>query len=1360
MSYNGYNGYSPYFNQQRASDGRSQFTYQYAANQHPYQRPYSEANGQQQPQSLAQSTSVNAYKDPTRYSGVENAGTGAYNDSRADYSYAEARSPENTTALGNLAYASSLRRDRNGANQERESLQKVADYDRATATTNHPDYQRSDSRGAGVNYPNYPPASTSERYDQYQNYGVQHYSQPVIQTQNNTYKPPSRPSSGQNISARSQANATSAQPPRVTSASGYRSPTSHQTQTQSSNTQQSRHPSSTNHNGSSQAGTYDRQRRISQSQEHTAQPTSSRIDRSDSIHEQVHANVDRSDGDRLPSVNGSAKVQGQPEKAPLNPTTIDPNKVFNQYEYQKRQEAIAAEAKAAKEKAALEAEAQRKQAEQRVATVAQGSALSQDNDDSSMKTQMEAEMKLMLEKMRDYKSKDPTLFSQIWEQVKKAQPPSSTKDALPASKEVAVAVTSASPRGSIASPRVNGTPHLPSLATVESDPTHPDPNAQLVTREFVSSASRPLAPAIEEVDRGKYPAARRRGKLYKARVSLEQSDEVPENSASKSPKSHIRQDAVAAVLGPPTGYVRATDEDIDSNRSIQRVWVSGKRDLSRQSMGAIQNQGLTDGLTDDPVPQTNDMVPPMNASAASPPVPAPKPPPRPAGQTYWPEEDKWALAIAARDTLLSHPANGGKNIKSEEIRSLLDQGPSYEELCGILENKGFVVERTPFAQQLLAAVPRLKQQRPEATTQMSTTALAPAPAPAAQATERAQDRSSHVWRGNDREQGVIAPVAHMYDGPVTTATKPKEARKNGNLARRQEAGRVASSKKTSSASKQEAHPSVPQPPPTQPAFTKQESAKKRNFSEIVDLTAEMDSDEELERQRVEKIRKLERIKSRQTEIPESDDQNNMDRLKKHDRPTTDSRSSPPSGAQSSAIQSDEDVTGISRFKHITSPQRERLRKAHVIEPINRNNALRRSTYDSGTIARDILIAAGKHPAMPPLNYHLEGLKTNFRYVENSSDLSTFKWDLVDPGGPTPMFENQTEEKVVQDVSDEPVAASQPIARLGARIALPGTGNREDSAMVIEDGPVKSQGVVSKQRSLPSSSKFMQSRPSSGQPQAPHRRVSHANHDVSMLGAEESSFIAKTLKRSDAHRDAATSQSPALNKSRFVIESRKGSSEVRRKGRPAEPKKKDQCNSISHQSQSSPGIPENAAGPMRAYTNIASNVGLRSPFTATMNPAPSTPARPSGLRNEVMISPAAGFAVVIPSPRRTDQRSRPENEGSPNKSQIGKASLTAPIPKRQAYTCRWRACQAKLHNLETLRKHVHNHRKEFDEESDYQCLWTGCGKSRIIASDTNAEREPLEFKSETSWERHMDGRHLDHYAWELGDGPSPHPSGHI
>lgn len=37
----------------------------------------------------------------------------------------------------------------------------------------------------------------------------------------------------------------------------------------------------------------------------------------------------------------------------------------------------------------------------------------------SERDQIEEEMKTMIERMREYKAKNPTLFSQIWEQVKK-----------------------------------------------------------------------------------------------------------------------------------------------------------------------------------------------------------------------------------------------------------------------------------------------------------------------------------------------------------------------------------------------------------------------------------------------------------------------------------------------------------------------------------------------------------------------------------------------------------------------------------------------------------------------------------------------------------------------------------------------------------------------------------------------------------------------------------------------------------------------------------------------------------------------------------------------------------------------------
>ena len=75
-----------------------------------------------------------------------------------------------------------------------------------------------------------------------------------------------------------------------------------------------------------------------------------------------------------------------------------------------------------------------------------------------------------------------------------------------------------------------------------------------------------------------------------------------------------------------------------------------------------------------------------------------------------------------------------------------------------------------------------------------------------------------------------------------------------------------------------------------------------------------------------------------------------------------------------------------------------LRKKGIVRHIQkRRDALRRSEYNPKTIARDFLLATGSHPDMDPLNAHLDRLRKRFRSVNLDSDLSTFRWDLVEPG---------------------------------------------------------------------------------------------------------------------------------------------------------------------------------------------------------------------------------------------------------------------------------------------------------------------------------------------------------------------------
>lgn len=70
-------------------------------------------------------------------------------------------------------------------------------------------------------------------------------------------------------------------------------------------------------------------------------------------------------------------------------------------------------------------------------------------------------------------------------------------------------------------------------------------------------------------------------------------------------------------------------------------------------------------------------------------------------------------------------------------------------------------------------------------------------------------------------------------------------------------------------------------------------------------------------------------------------------------------------------------------------------RGDLAQPLNEADAADKVVYDSNTIARDILIAAGRHPTEPALNHHLFRLRYILTQVDNTSDLSTFRWDIVD-----------------------------------------------------------------------------------------------------------------------------------------------------------------------------------------------------------------------------------------------------------------------------------------------------------------------------------------------------------------------------
>ncbi|GES62128.1 C2H2 finger domain protein [Aspergillus terreus] len=95
--------------------------------------------------------------------------------------------------------------------------------------------------------------------------------------------------------------------------------------------------------------------------------------------------------------------------------------------------------------------------------------------------------------------------------------------------------------------------------------------------------------------------------------------------------------------------------------------------------------------------------------------------------------------------------------------------------------------------------------------------------------------------------------------------------------------------------------------------------------------------------------------------------------------------------------------GLSSFNFTpqdTSDKSYLKNRADIVKPFKETDAVKKSAYNPATIARDVLIAAGRHPTERPLNHHLLCLRDTFAAVDLTSDLASFRWDLVDPGQPT------------------------------------------------------------------------------------------------------------------------------------------------------------------------------------------------------------------------------------------------------------------------------------------------------------------------------------------------------------------------
>ena len=843
-----------------------------------------------------------------------------------------------------------------------------------------------------------------------------------------------------------------------------------------------------------------------------------------------------------------------------------------------------------------------------------------------------------------------------------------------------------------------------------------------------------------------------------------------------------------AFTAPNVGQVFPDPGSQSMQQAMQQFDQNSKSPVTKaQEIPGSNEQAPTKTSTHPPKAPPS-IVPPSR------PVPGQSVPPLQTGGTYWPESKKKALAEAARIALTSTPPNQGKSITTQEIHELLDLDPSYIQMCEILEYRGFIIDRGQFARILLKAVPDLGSASrsanaastntanadsatathvtPTATASNTTTTKATSATPTAgsfgklvkatpndSATQTkitkplpysvppaapfqtppayvtpyfATPPSAEPARGGNPNYGIYRDY-RFVDPTYWTPDMPRHHASVATQGRHEPALRshpsVSAHQYLESINSQildqtggaNLNGSIAHP-------TKQEMARKRTFDEIVDLT-QMEHEEESDRHRP---------KPRTDHESVSDPNKFFKGVFDNDarRQQNSGRSTP------------------KPFKYMYTGRDALLQSYNIVEPMNkRRDALRRSTYNPKTIARDILLSVGKHPVMAPLNAHLDVLKDRFKAVDNDSDLSTFRWDLVDPEGENNMRPSSTDD-------EEPI----PVVNAGnhqrpAPTAVMVNIGRSGIAKEYQSSPRVVNSMVKQSKREPYEKTDV---PSGVQPigsvEIPERQspqILPDAQDISKVSGTISTDLSRFAYNSPYTAQTGLATSDVSNSSTPVTASR-------HKGRPLGAKNK--------QVRPDKGIPKGPKTPsMGATTSTAKAtspdkkiVGKSSPSgnsSARNSNAPisarhrintTTPSRPSGLRHSVSaLTPTDGIAVVIPSrspssvivtPQASAKKARPQKAENRSHDRSNGSPLA---PTYTMYRCRWEKCPAELHNLETLKKHVKKHRRAVN--SVYPCLWADCSdSSNPISNKTqngDGQYKRLQFKTDAEWATHVESIHL-------------------
>ncbi|KAK5947311.1 hypothetical protein PMZ80_001461 [Knufia obscura] len=694
------------------------------------------------------------------------------------------------------------------------------------------------------------------------------------------------------------------------------------------------------------------------------------------------------------------------------PTFIDPTAIFDPYQRERERkrleaERAAAEAKqkadeeakaeaerrkqaeedASKKKQQEEAEAQKRQAAAKFASTKKRkapAAAAVAAAPASTEEAMAAEMKAMMEKMKAFQSKDPSLFKKLWSDMRQ-----------PGSSASAASVQSPSPQLAQQS--------LPGMSGAGQPTSTPQPTPQSDEAQEKAASSRRrksarMGPDGEKLhlngypvvvennpeglpDMGRFPAERRiRPNKYNKR-DKDQAEGPGDGveSTAASPSAPDPASTTAPVSTPASGSKRPR-----SSKKAQTTPAA----LAGAFTFSAENGTPTEGAT-----------PKQNLG------------------TVWPLEKRNALTSTALRALKANPENANIELSEEDLKKMLENNPSYITLCELLEQRGLKFHRGHFARELLNSVPDLKTPTPapHSGTPSKTTQSAAAAPVNSQPPQLPPFAQNFSYPPPPGQYGVPPPgYQPQYPPPpqghfIPAQPPPGPAYGQGVLYPPQQGYAPPSATYKTPKPK---HPARPEPPPG----SKEAAARKRDFSELIDLTELGDDDNYVVPDKHPRLDGPDSdVEMEDNPIQAFQKQGQPPQMQQYAPPPTGWYAPPPT--QPMHFNSQGYSNNVKKQDSFAESKTGRLVLARTL---NKNEALKKQYYDPKTVARDILIASGRHPEERPLNVHLAGMLG--KYIELESDVSTFEWDEIDPGGPA-----------VPKVELVDIPATRPRFKMGERL---------------------------------------------------------------------------------------------------------------------------------------------------------------------------------------------------------------------------------------------------------------------------------------------------------------------------------------